>query len=369
MDTPRDKRRQEEITKVAEQAAEWLIALDEGGAAERAAFAEWLEESPLHVEMFLRATAVSRMGELLAPEDRRELAARLTSAAAPPNVIPLEAPTSPAMPPAVSRELYTPTLSHALSEPERGRVSRFTGWAAAASLLVVAGGAALWWKTAGWDRYNTKVGEQRAVALADGSVVYANTNTRIEVRYSEGGRDIRLLHGEALFKVEPDSKRPFRVHVGEATVQAIGTQFNVYRRPTETTVAVIEGVVQISPDESPQAEGETSPPEPARLAAGQAVSVASGGPIKRPIAVNVAQVTAWRQRRLVFEWETLDTIVAEFNRYNRTPQIRVEGDDVRGRRYTAVFDADNPQTLLKFLARDSELAFAAKGDDFVIRAR
>jgi hypothetical protein len=47
----------------------------------------------------------------------------------------------------------------------------------------------------------------------------------------------------------------------------------------------------------------------------------------------------------------------------------VEGDKVGQRRYTAVFDADNPQTLLRFLSKDENLKFAAEGDDFVIRAR
>ncbi len=350
MDTARDKRRQDELTKVAEQAAEWLIVLEEEPGTEHVAFAQWLEESPLHVEMFLRATAVSRMGELLIPADCKALAARFAEGAPVSNVILLEVEALNPDPGLVA--------APAAATLETSRRRRLPRWAAAAaSLLVAVGGAAAWWKNASWDGYTTKVGEQRAVALADGSVVYANTDTRIKVRYSESAREIRLVQGEALFKVQADSKRPFRVHVGDTTVQAIGTQFNIYRRPTETTVAVIEGVVQVSKD------GD------ARLGAGQAVNVGADGPIKRPVAVNLAQVTAWRQRRLVFEWETLETIVSEFNRYNRTPQIRLEGDAVRQRRYTAVFDADNPQTLLKFLARDSDLAFAAKGDDFVVRAR
>ena len=89
----------------------------------------------------------------------------------------------------------------------------------------------------------------------------------------------------------------------------------------------------------------------------------------RHAARETVEALAWRERRLVFKAERLDAIAAEFNRYNRVPQIRVEGDSVRTRRYTAVFDADNPQTLLKFLAKDNDLKFAAEGDDFVIRAR
>src|SRR5689334_10029992 len=66
-------RRRDELLKVAEQAAGWLIDLEEGGAKERAAFAAWLEESPLHVEMFLRASSVDCLMELLAPEDVKAL--------------------------------------------------------------------------------------------------------------------------------------------------------------------------------------------------------------------------------------------------------------------------------------------------------
>lgn len=359
MDTVRDTRRQEELVKVAEQAAEWLIALDEGGPSEHAAFSEWIEESPLHVEMFLRATAVNRMGELLDPADRKKLVGSVISGVSHSNVISLEASPSHAIEALATEALPSRDL-------RRRRIRRIAGFATAAALLLITAGAVLWRSQAGWDTYTTKVGEQRVVQLADGSVVYVNTDTRIDVRYSESARELKLRSGEALFKVEHDSKRPFRVHVGDATVQAVGTQFNIYRRPSQTTVAVIEGVVQVS---AAQNVATTSARGAKRLAAGQAVNVAADGPIERPVAVNVAQVTAWRQRRLVFEWETLEAIAAEFNRYNRAPQIRIEGDGVRERRYTAVFDADSPQTLLKFLARDADLKFAVEGDDYVIRTR
>lgn len=379
MDTVRDKRRQDELVKVAEQAAEWLIALDEGGSAERAGFAEWIEESPLHVEMFLRAAALDRMGELLDPADRKEMAESVLSGTSHSNVIPLQA--------APSHTAQVSAAEGSLLLPSEMRTARRVRWVAgavaSAALLLVTCGAVLWLRGAGWDTYTTSVGEQRVVQLADGSVVYVNTDTRIGVRYSERTREVQLKSGEALFKVARDSRRPFRVQVGDATVQAVGTQFNIYRRPTQTTVAVIEGVVQVSKDgdaslsipppesanESRQGGSMKSALRAARLASGQAVQVTADGPIERPVAVNIAQVTAWRQRRLVFEWETLEAIAAEFNRYNRTPQIRVDGEGVRARRYTAVFDADNPQTLLKFLAKDADLAFAAEGDDFVIRAR
>ena len=77
--------------------------------------------------------------------------------------------------------------------------------------------------------------------------------------------------------------------MGNATVRALGTEFNICRKPSQTTVAVIEGSVQVSKNLESGRGAE-------RLAAAHAVDIAADGPIERPIAVNVAQVTAWRER-------------------------------------------------------------------------
>jgi transmembrane sensor len=340
MDTLRDRRRQDERAKVAERAAEWLILLEENEPEARAAFAEWIEESPLHVEMFLRATAVSHMGELVGPANCATLVHAVRSAGDP-QAVPMRGASVP---------------SGAVFEPEarngRPRLLQWCAAVAAAAVLACVG----WYFSAhySWLRYATSVGEQRVVPLEDGSTIYLNTDTQIRVVYSDKEREVRMSAGEASFKVAPDPSRPFRVHIGNAVVQAVGTEFNIYKRPTQTTITVVEGAVRVSDRVE-------------RLTAGHALSLPLNGRAGAPVAVDVTQITAWRQRRLIFEWQTLESIAAEFNRYNRAPQIRVEGDSTRARRYTAVFDADNPQALLKFLAKDPDLTFAAVGGDFVIR--
>jgi ferric-dicitrate binding protein FerR (iron transport regulator) len=46
---------------IAEQAADWLVANDEGlDAREAAALTAWLKASPVHVEEFLRASVIAR---------------------------------------------------------------------------------------------------------------------------------------------------------------------------------------------------------------------------------------------------------------------------------------------------------------------
>ncbi|WP_175597303.1 FecR family protein [Peristeroidobacter soli] len=349
-----ERGRHEELLRVAEQAAAWLIELEDGGPRERAAFARWLEESPLHVEMFLRANSVDRMMELMEPADVKALAQRNWD----------DVNTVTEFP----RSLDPPRPAFVAARPKRVYKARFAAIAAAVLVLV---GSTMWYEILGpgaWDVQQTHVGEQRIVQLADGSIIYVNTDSRLEVHYTEAARYVRLRDGEALFKVAHDVQRPFRVLAGDSTIQAIGTQFNVYRRSSETKVAVVEGIVQVSKGVE---ESAGAPParDLERLTAGQGLVLGEDGAPKKPVAVNIDHATAWRQRRLVFEWQTLEEIAAEFNRYNRSPQIRVEGDEVRKRRFTAVFDADNPQTLLKFLSRDDHIQFAAEGDNFVIRSR
>ena len=59
--------------------------------------------------------------------------------------------------------------------------------------------------------YNTAVGEQRTVVLADGSSVVLNTDSLLRVAFSRNLRRVELVRGEALFSVSHDPSRPFAV--------------------------------------------------------------------------------------------------------------------------------------------------------------
>jgi transmembrane sensor len=232
---------------------------------------------------------------------------------------------------------------------KRGR-----GWAMAAAVAALALTASVFfWQRSG-QSYATAVGEQRTLELEDGSIVHLNTHSKIEVRLSAGGRDIELVAGEALFKVHRDPARPFRVHAQDAVIQALGTQFNVYRRPQGTTVSVLEGAVQVAAT---------------RLDAGEEARIVPSGAVMKHKVADVTQTVAWRQRRLVFDQDSLSDMIQEFNRYNSTPQFHLEGTDVANRHYTGVFDADDPESLIQLLAAEPGLAVERKDDTILVRAR
>ena len=72
-----------------------------------------------------------------------------------------------------------------------------------------------------------------------------NTNSILEVSYSDETRHLTLSQGEAHFDVAHNPERPFEVYAGKGLVRAIGTAFTVYLRKVDVEVIVTEGTVEI----------------------------------------------------------------------------------------------------------------------------
>lgn len=334
--------------RIAEQAAQWLIDIEDG-EANQAQFSAWLQASPRHIEEFLLVSAVWRAGDGLDRYNRIDIDELITQARD--NVRRLDDESLPRRAQDVGRR-----MTSAL----RSRV--------AASVAVLALACATWIGLQdGSVRYATDTGEQRIVKLPDGSIVTLNTRSQIQVRIDDRQRIVELTRGEALFDVAHDAQRPFRVFAGEAVARAVGTQFNVYRKSEDTTIGVVEGIVEVTPrGASPGsgAQSATAQPQAQRLTVGEQASVSVGGAVQRT-TIAVDQMLAWRERRLIFRGESLASIAAEFNRYNET-ELRIDGPATRARLITGVFDADNPSALIAFLEGDQQLIVRKQGNSVVI---
>jgi transmembrane sensor len=346
--SPKDSR--QETRSVAEQAADWVVELADGGAQEHAAFLEWVKESPRHVEEYLLAATVYR--SLNGVDGAREIDVDAALAEASLNVVALGAGGKVAP-----------------AQKLRSRRQRLFAAAAAVTLAVAVSTA--WWMFGMLPTWSTELGELRSVELTDGSVIDLNTQSQIRVHFSDRERSVRLLAGEALFNIAPDATRPFVVYADKATIRVLGTRFNVYQRPGDTAVSVIEGAVQISSVRPASSVGDPAATETAttRLIAGKGARVSASGAITRVDKVDPEKVTAWRDRRLVFVDDTLADIVAEFNRYNASPRLRVEGAFANERQLTAVFDAGDPQSLVQFVRTLGEFSVDTTDEEILIRER
>jgi transmembrane sensor len=341
-------REEREACSVREQAAEWLLILEDGKAEDRIAFAEWLKKSPLHIDAFLRAAAMDAL--LSRVDSGRTLALERQVKDDGLDVAPVQQP-------------------YRVASDSGSRIALH--WAAAASVALIAIASLAWWKTGGYlarlpaQDFRTDIGEQRVLELEDGSVLHLNTNSKVKVHFSARERKVELLVGEALFRVHRDPSRPFKVQSGSAIIEAVGTQFDVYRRQDDAVVSVIEGVVQVSNE---MRRFDDSAP-PVRLNAGEQVRVSHSGSVLRKNTIDTGEIGSWRQRRLIFKDEPLTNIAAEFNRYNRTPKIRIQGEGIGERRYAAAFDADDPESLMGILAKDPALEVEQRNDELVVRSR
>ena len=316
---------------VIEQAADWVVRLHEDVSmptAERRAFLAWLQQSPVHVREFLQAEVDWLALEGVDSEHGIDVAALLADDET--NVVPLRG-SAPA--------------------PSQSAKRRYRNVAGLAATVIVAVAMATYFllDSRSTESYVTALGEQRSIVLPDGSVVELNTQSRLDVRFDNVRRDVDLLAGEALFTVEKDPSRPFRVFSGAVEVQAVGTQFNVYRQTQQTVVTVLEGRVAVRQHEA----SSTVPPEAVELSVGEQAVVQAETTL-RQATTSPTKAVAWRQRRLVFEDEPLANVAAEFNRYN-TQRMVVEGDTLRARRINGVFNADRPERMVQFIMRSSDV--------------
>jgi transmembrane sensor len=351
-------------TQIHEEACEWFIecrAGDLDGAA-RAEFDRWLRKSPEHLSAYLEIAAIWNEGPTLDPGNRWDLDTLISQASEEPgNIVALERRPRPPAPAQEPERIVSNDNQEARGllganalEPQHGRKGgRRHLFSIAASIVLVTAGLATYLLASG-GVYATTVGEQRSLALADGSTVQLNSLSRIRVRYSDHERIVELLQGQALFRVAKDAARPFVVRSDETRVQAVGTQFDVYRKVDGTVVTVVEGSVALSEGRgepegiNPPNQGSgTALPAAIVLAAGEQITVTPKAARRTPHP-NVAGATAWTQRQLVFDSASLSEVAGEFNRYNERKLV-IDASALGTLHISGVFSSTDPASLIRFL--------------------
>ena len=359
------------LDRITDEAALWFVRAQapEFSGADREEFASWLAASAEHVLEYLSVAAVSReIRESSSGMDVDALVALARECGDQHNVVAIHA----------ARPVIGKGPRDATNRRGRGTV-----WTAAASVAII-GLAGIWFALASGPLvYATGVGEQAAFGLSDGSVVILNTQSSIEVNYTESDRTVRLLTGEVLFEVREDTDRPFRVLTDLAVIRAVGTVFNVHQRGEVTHVTVIEGTVDVRlldahdgpgapalksadvavplADDAAILEGLPDQDGLVRLDAGQQARVEEQSPDVVVVDANTENTTAWRQRRLIFESRALADVVAEFNLYGDL-QIEIGDSELAYRSISGSFDADDPESFALFLST-ADLAEAVRRAD------
>jgi len=97
--------------------------------------------------------------------------------------------------------------------------------------------------------YATRAGEIQEIRLVDGSRLFVNTSTRVDIHFDQTKREILLREGEIYIETARHSS-PLVVISRDGILQPLGTHFSVRRMNDHTRLAVYEGRVQIQLEQS-----------------------------------------------------------------------------------------------------------------------
>lgn len=183
----------------------------------------------------------------------------------------------------------------------------------------------------------TRVGERHALDLPDGSHLQLDTDSAVDVRYSDQQRLLHLYQGTIMLETAPDpAARPFFVTTPQGLLQALGTRFSVSVDDDLCRVAVFEHRVKASPLNA----------DPVILLQGQQGSFSRQGALaRRPLDANQ---DAWTRGLLVANEQRLDQVVAQLARY-RQGWLRC-APNVAGLRISGTFPLDDSDKALRALA-------------------
>jgi transmembrane sensor len=294
------------------EAAEWLLRLRQPRLTleDTLAWQQWLAQDPRHERAFRVLEELwDRFGSIPTPAP-----------------VPSEALRADTYDGSVSVSAWqTQPRAHEMRSPRR--------WALAAMFLIalscIIGGSVLTHSMLGHlprDRtFETAIGQNASVTLADGSTIQMGGDTRLIVVLRPQFRQIDLLQGEACFQVAKDRARPFRVRAGAATVTAVGTEFNVRRSDDRVVVSVLEGRVLVQPMaalipiswiSASRTRGPAAP-----VAAGQKSTVDGRGVESTQTISDGSSAVSWEHGRMAFEAEPLRYVVQDVNRYAQRPIV------------------------------------------------
>ncbi len=163
------------------------------------------------------------------------------------------------------------------------------------------------------------------VTLADGSVVWLNSSSKLEVPESFTNlnkRDV-VLTGEALFEVTKDSLKPFSVHTLKgAVVRVLGTKFDIDAYADDKVITtLLEGSVEVR--SMKELLTVLHPGE-------QAVYYTSSGVVE----VNKYEdknITIWKEDVLTFKDEELSSIVPKLEKFYHV-SIEVDNEKMNKQR-------------------------------------
>ena len=305
---------------VIDNATRWIVLLRSGHASEAdwQAYRQWRAQDPRHEQ--LCAQLETRLGVFKVP---------------------------------IAQGVSGKVLQQALTTPGTSRRKLLqgalacTGVALGASLLV-SQRTTLGELTAD---VSTGTAERRTVSLPDGSELFLNAKSAVDLDFSGPHRIVRLLDGELRVKVAVNPVTPFQLVTPQALIHVLGSDLTVREREGQGLVVALKGALQIA------RQGL----ETLQLQTGHEVSYDRYG--FSPVRVMSLGAAAWVDGLLEVRDVPLAQIIEALRPY-RGGVLRID-PAVAELRVSGMFRLDKTEQVLDTLARTLPIQVLRRSDYWV----
>lgn len=209
----------------------------------------------------------------------------------------------------------------------------------------------------------TNKGETFSFKLPDGSQVWLNSASRVEIpaAYLEKERRI-IVSGEVYVKVAANPSKPFISDMNGVEVTALGTEFNLnaYENEPRPTATLVSGRVRVSSRNAGQASMVLAPGQQAQL-------LESGQLIQRK-ATDLERIIAWKEGLFHFENADLETVLREFARWYDI-QIVYQDKPSTNRKFFGIVRRSNTLVQVLEILKDNEIKFTVNGKQLIVSTK
>jgi transmembrane sensor len=229
--------------------------------------------------------------------------------------------------------------------------------------------------------YQTSIGESNTIILPDNSKIVLNTNSFVQVKYTDSARIIELQRGEIHIDVAHETSRPLSVIAGGKVIQAVGTAFNVEVRNKLVELIVTDGKVLVAPKIKANTSGNIDvidldemakrlPQNSMAISKGEKVDLDITGQLIDEIvqvdAIDVAASLSWRQGNLIFRGESLEDAMEEISRYTDITFELSNDEKLRQVQVAGMFKTGDVNGLLDVLSRNFNISYTKISNDKII---
>lgn len=227
--------------------------------------------------------------------------------------------------------------------------------------------------------YASSNGERIQQTLPDGSIVWLNGGTRLQISFSEGIRKVEM-QGEGFFDVKKDSSRPFVIQTANMEITVTGTKLNVKAYPDDPTeeTALINGSVTVKeritgkdfrlvPNEKlvlTKKDGERQGSNEDGMVISEKILLSKSNINFSPVDSTILE-TSWVNNRLAFEDESLESLALMFSRWYGI-HIVVDNNELKTKRFTGNFEFENAEQAMEALKITGGFNYHKTGDTIKI---